>query len=36
MCVGVDPAIGVVTPFKGVKPPPAGVKDPEDPPTILA
>ena len=34
--MGVDPAIGVVTPFKGVGPPQAGVKDLVDPATILA
>ena len=33
---GVDPAIGVITPFEGVGAPPAGVKDPEDPATTLA
>ena len=36
MCVGVDPAVGVTTPFKGVGPPPTGVKDPEDPAATLA
>ena len=35
MCMGVDPTIGVITPFKGVGPPPAGVKDQEDPEATL-
>ena len=34
--MAVDPAIGVITPFEGVGPPPAGVKDLEDPATTLA
>ena len=36
MCVGEDPAMGVINPFEGVGPPPTGVKDPEDLGVILA
>ena len=33
---GVDPAIGVITPFEGVGPLPTGLKDLEDTGVILA